>query len=88
MGHSRPPRAHLLPALIASDGENWTRMVLTENAGAMAHVIRHSKDCPSCQETLARLFPQGPPQVDWDGEPPDVEELLDRLRHYRPQPPP
>lgn len=84
MGQPRPPRVCLLPMLIGTDGDNWTRMLLTENTGALAHVRRHSETCPDCRADLARLFPQGTPRADWEGDPPGLEELLDQLRDYQP----
>jgi len=84
MGHSGPPRACLLPWLIGTDGDNWAKMLLTENPGALARVRRDSVYCTECQADLARLFPQGLPESTWEGDPPELEELIAQLRDQRP----
>ena len=71
------PGVHMLFALVEYDGDNWARMVLTKYPGALEHA---RLCCDDCRVELERLFPEGAPNLKWNGPPPQVEEVLEIVR--------
>jgi hypothetical protein len=71
----------LLPVLIEIDGDNLARVMLMKHQGMLAYIMKHADICDECRKELERLFPNGPPDIDSNVNPPELEEILEKLRN-------
>lgn len=52
-----PPQACLLDTLLASQGEEWVKLALSDNETLRAVVRFQARDCQKCREKLIGLAP-------------------------------